>query len=155
MASLETAATPTSDAQCTKANAKADTDSPISKPWDTLKVSHSKRVLKSSIARELIRLEATEPAATWLSKDPRRRKDVSNARVLFSNHLEDDVVKQQKKVISMFPGSVPLMSEFFVQSYSEVRDNCLILIDFGTIQSTHSFISCRSLQIGLHAQITC
>ncbi|KAL9430815.1 hypothetical protein AB3S75_026082 [Citrus x aurantiifolia] len=55
---------------------------------------------KSSLLKELIRLDVPEliPDFTW--KDLRRRRDMSHVRVLFSQHLDDDVIKRQKKQIS-------------------------------------------------------
>ncbi|GLU07461.1 hypothetical protein SLE2022_244180 [Rubroshorea leprosula] len=53
---------------------------------------------KSSLLKELVKLSIPEriPDFTW--KDLRRRRDSTCIRVLFSQHLDDDTIKQQKKI---------------------------------------------------------
>lgn len=58
-----------------------------------------KNLPKSFLLKELIRLGAPDqsiPDITW--KDLRRRRDMAHVRVLFSQHLDGDIIKQQKKV---------------------------------------------------------
>ena len=57
-----------------------------------------KNLPKSFLLKELIRLGNPEskPDITW--KDLRRRRDMAHVRVLFSQHLDGDIIKQQKKV---------------------------------------------------------
>ncbi|XP_020529795.1 uncharacterized protein LOC18445180 isoform X3 [Amborella trichopoda] len=53
---------------------------------------------KSTLRRELIRLDAAEPEVSpTLKSAGRRKRYMSSVRVLFSHHLDDDIVKQQKK----------------------------------------------------------
>lgn len=98
---LEMAAVSLSNAQEKKVIAKPDMASPVTKAQDTPKLSRSQHIQKLSFVRELRRLETTEPATAWVLKDSRRRKDKSKIRVLFSNNLDEDVIKQQKKVTLM------------------------------------------------------
>ncbi|XP_031250878.1 uncharacterized protein LOC116108784 [Pistacia vera] len=58
----------------------------------------SKNLPKSSLLKELIKLGVPEsiPDFTW--KELRRRKDTAHVRVLFSQHLDDSVIKHQKKI---------------------------------------------------------
>ncbi|ONK67545.1 uncharacterized protein A4U43_C05F1150 [Asparagus officinalis] len=90
------------DAQDGENNAKLDIISPIRKAQETQKISCSKYTKKVSTSRELLRLEATEQEGTWLSKDSRRRKDMSKVCILFSNHLDVNVIKRQKKILARF-----------------------------------------------------
>jgi len=88
-----------------------------------------KNLPKSFLLKELIRLGAPEsiPDLTW--KDLRKRRDMAYVRVLFSQHLDDNIIKQQKKVdLGSF-----LISELFLfastlhakQSY-KLHLNCFL-----------------------------
>jgi len=88
-----------------------------------------KNLPKSFLLKELIRLGAPEsiPDHTW--KDLRKRRDMAYVRVLFSQHLDDNIIKQQKKVdLGSF-----LISELFLfastlhakQSY-KLHLNCFL-----------------------------
>ncbi|KAK0581087.1 hypothetical protein LWI29_009911 [Acer saccharum] len=59
----------------------------------------NKNLPKSSLLKELIRLGGVPesiPDFPW--KDLRRRRDLTYVKVLFSQHLDDDVIKQQKRI---------------------------------------------------------
>ncbi|MED6158908.1 hypothetical protein PIB30_037369 [Stylosanthes scabra] len=58
----------------------------------------NKRLPKSPLLKELIRLGVSEPTSALVFEDPRQRRDMAFVRVLFSQHLDDSVVKRQKKV---------------------------------------------------------
>lgn len=53
---------------------------------------------KSSLLKELIRLGVPKSLPCFTSMDLRRRKDMAHVRVLFSQHLDAEIIKQQKKV---------------------------------------------------------
>ncbi|GAV79073.1 hypothetical protein CFOL_v3_22538 [Cephalotus follicularis] len=55
---------------------------------------------KSYLLKELIRLGIPEsiPDSAW--KNLRRRRNIAYVRVLFSQHLDDDIIKQQKKILA-------------------------------------------------------
>lgn len=53
---------------------------------------------KSSVARELLKLDPESSLPNQERKDSRRRKDMAAVSILFSHHLDDDVIKRQKKV---------------------------------------------------------
>lgn len=61
-----------------------------------------KNLPKSSLLKELVRLGVPKSMSEIMSKDPRHRRDLTNVRVLFSQHLDDSVLKQQQKVIYRF-----------------------------------------------------
>ncbi|CAI9300528.1 unnamed protein product [Lactuca saligna] len=60
---------------------------------------HKKSSTSSSLRNELPRLGISESAPVFMSKDLRRRRSKVEIRVLFSQSLDDDVVKQQRKIL--------------------------------------------------------
>ncbi|KAL5793047.1 hypothetical protein ACOSP7_001641 [Xanthoceras sorbifolium] len=58
----------------------------------------NKNLPKSYLLKELFRLGVPESIPDFSWKDLRRRRDITYVRVLFSQHLDDDVIKQQKKI---------------------------------------------------------
>lgn len=73
------------------------TASPICAGEEYFRKSCEKRLSGSRLLKEVTGL--TEPLALPSSKESRKRRNLSNLRVLFSHHLDEDVIKQQKKVI--------------------------------------------------------
>lgn len=71
--------------------------SPTFSPVSTSKGS-SRSLSKASVARELLKLDHENVLSNQQRKDSRRRKDMANVSILFSHHLDDDVIKRQKKV---------------------------------------------------------
>lgn len=61
-----------------------------------------KNLPKSSLLKELIRLGVSESMPDLTGKDLRQRRDMSYVQVLFSQHLDESIIKQQKKVNSCF-----------------------------------------------------
>lgn len=72
--------------------------SPICKGDEYHKQSCRKNLLGSSLSREVNSLLSTGREPTSAVKDSRRRRDMASVRVLFSRHLDADIIKQQKKV---------------------------------------------------------
>ncbi|KAI3760059.1 hypothetical protein L1987_50448 [Smallanthus sonchifolius] len=67
---------------------------------NTKRVSVStKKKFTSSLKKELTRLGFTESFPGFISKDLRKSREKLEARVLFSQNLDDDVVKQQRKIM--------------------------------------------------------
>lgn len=56
---------------------------------------------RSPLMKELSRLGFAESLPEFVSKDLRRRRNMANVQVLFSQSLNDDIRKQQKKVLRM------------------------------------------------------
>lgn len=58
----------------------------------------NKNLPKSSLLKEILIIGVPEsrPDLTW--KDLRRRRDIAHVQVLFSQHLDKNIIKQQKKV---------------------------------------------------------
>lgn len=66
---------------------------------DISKISAHKSLSRSSLTRELARLESTSTSPSKLN-DMRRKKDMGSFQICFSNHLSQDVIKQQKKILA-------------------------------------------------------
>ncbi|CAN6340605.1 unnamed protein product [Urochloa humidicola] len=73
--------------------------SPTFSPVNPAKGS-SRSLSKSSIARELLKLDPENTLSNQQRKDSRRRKDIATVSILFSHHLDDDVIKRQKKILT-------------------------------------------------------
>lgn len=56
--------------------------------------------------KELQSPSAAGPETTTSPKDSRKRRDMTDVRVLFSHHLDDDIIKHQKKVLSVFSSTL-------------------------------------------------
>lgn len=56
------------------------------------------KVSRKELQRELRSLNAIRPELVTPSKDSRKRKDMTDVRILFSHHLDEDIIKHQKKV---------------------------------------------------------
>ncbi|XP_061366507.1 uncharacterized protein LOC133309725 [Gastrolobium bilobum] len=63
------------------------------------KKPHDKNQPKSSLLKEIIRLGTPESTSDTIWKDLRHRRDMACVRVLFSQHLDDSVINQQKKIM--------------------------------------------------------
>lgn len=74
--------------------------SPVCMGDEYFKQSCKKNLSKSSLIKELRSLSPIEPEPISPLKDMRKRRDLANVRVLFSNHLNDDTIKQQKKILA-------------------------------------------------------
>ncbi|CAL4910351.1 unnamed protein product [Urochloa decumbens] len=73
--------------------------SPTFSPANPSKGS-SRSLSKSSVARELLKLDPENALSNQQRKDSRRRKDMATVSILFSHHLDDDVIKRQKKILA-------------------------------------------------------
>ncbi|KAF9601974.1 hypothetical protein IFM89_024520 [Coptis chinensis] len=65
------------------------------------KQSCRKKISRSSLVIELTRLDSNEISLSNspASKDLRKRRDLAGVRALFSHHLDEDVIRQQKKIL--------------------------------------------------------
>lgn len=117
--------------------------SPICKGDEYLKQSCRKNLLGSSLSREVNSLLSTglEPASAV--KDSRRRRDMASVRVLFSRHLDADIIKQQKKILSrlgaLVASSMSDASHFVTDEFTRTR-NMLEAIAFGKPVVTHLWL---------------
>ncbi|KAK9065584.1 hypothetical protein SSX86_014985 [Deinandra increscens subsp. villosa] len=98
---------------------------------------------RPSLIQELNDLFSTDSLIRTPSKDTRQRRDVSLIRVLFSRHLDGDIIKQQKKILSRLGASESsLMSNathFIADSFARTR-NMLEAIALGKPIVTHLWL---------------
>lgn len=73
--------------------------SPVCMGNEYYKQSCKKSPSKSCLLKEIRDLTATGLVSGSLSTESRKRKDMNEVRVLYSQHLDEDIIKQQKKVI--------------------------------------------------------
>ncbi|KAF5951023.1 hypothetical protein HYC85_013016 [Camellia sinensis] len=116
--------------------------SPICKGDEYFKQSCRKNLSKS-LMKEISSLVSNGPEPTSIMKDSRRRRDMANVRVLFSHHLDDDTIKQQKKVLARFGASVASSiseaTQFITDKFVRTR-NMLEAIAFGKPVVTHLWL---------------
>lgn len=66
--------------------------------------SEYKQSCRKNLSRACLVKEMSSLCAAWTGpisepKDTRKRRDLSDVRVLFSHHLDEDIIKQQRKVV--------------------------------------------------------
>ncbi|KAK9146824.1 hypothetical protein Sjap_006727 [Stephania japonica] len=105
--------------------------------------SCKKSLSKSSLLRELLNLDAHEKIRTPTLKEFRKRKDMVSARVLLSNHLDEDIIKQQKKILGRLGASVASSASeathFVADNFVRTR-NMLEAIAHGKPVVTHLWL---------------
>ncbi|KAI3978727.1 hypothetical protein MKX01_015902 [Papaver californicum] len=97
---------------------------------------------KPSLARELSNLYM-DALHTPSSKDLRKRRDIGSIHVLFSRHLGDAIIKQQKKILARLGASVASSSlgatHFVADKFVRTR-NMLEAIALGKLVVTHLWL---------------
>ncbi|VFQ86127.1 unnamed protein product [Cuscuta campestris] len=115
--------------------------SPICAGDEYHKRSCRSSALRSSLIRELNSLQSD--GVPMNVKDSRRRRDMTNVRVLFSRHLDHDITKQQKKILTRLGASLASsMSDathFVTDEFVRTR-NILEAIAFGKPVVTHLWL---------------
>ncbi|CAK8544252.1 unnamed protein product [Lathyrus sativus] len=98
---------------------------------------------KSSLLKELVRLGAPKSTSEMMNKDPRHRKDMTNVRVLFSQHLDDSVLKQQQKILARLNISTASSSmeatHFIADKFTRTK-NMLETMALGNLVLTHLWL---------------
>ncbi|KAE9594626.1 hypothetical protein Lal_00037453 [Lupinus albus] len=101
------------------------------------------RVFRTELRRELLSLSAIKPELTTPSKDSRKRRDMTDVRILYSHHLDEDIVKHQKKVLSRLgvsvASSIADATHFIADQFVRTR-NMLEAIAYGKPVVTHLWI---------------
>ncbi|KAL3641957.1 hypothetical protein CASFOL_012772 [Castilleja foliolosa] len=80
--------------------------SPICMGDEYHKQSCRKNLSRSNLFTEINNVVTGSPGPYRGTKESRKRKDITSIRVLFSQHLDEDVVKHQKKVLAKLGGAV-------------------------------------------------
>ncbi|CAA3005236.1 Hypothetical predicted protein [Olea europaea subsp. europaea] len=119
--------------------------SPICMGEEYHKQSCRKNLSKLSLMKEINSLISSAPRSSSPMKDSRKRRDVTNVRVLFSQHLDSDVIKQQQKILARlgasFTSSVSDATHFVADEFVRTR-NMLEAIAFGKPVATHLWLEC-------------
>ncbi|KAE9593857.1 putative BRCT domain-containing protein [Lupinus albus] len=107
------------------------------------KKPYNKNLPKSPLFKELNRLGVSEFRQDLSWKDLRQRRDMTYVRVLFSQHLDDSVIKQQKKILARFNLSVASSSmeatHFVADKFTRTK-NMLETMAFGKFVVTHFWL---------------
>ncbi|KAL0367653.1 UNVERIFIED_CONTAM: hypothetical protein Sradi_3655400 [Sesamum radiatum] len=117
--------------------------SPICMGDEYHKQSCRKNLSRFSLIREINNLVTASPGPYSGTKDSRKRKDITNIKVLFSQHLDVDVTKQQKRILARLGGAVASsMSDathFVADEFVRTR-NMLEAIAYGKPVVTHLWL---------------
>ncbi|KAL2660866.1 hypothetical protein AAZV13_03G168100 [Glycine max] len=102
-----------------------------------------KTLPKTSVLKELIRLGAPKFTSDKMWKDLRHRRDMTDVRVLFSQHLDDSIMKQQKKILARLNISVASCSmeatHFIADKFTRTR-NMLETMALGKLVVNHLWL---------------
>ncbi|TMW90966.1 hypothetical protein EJD97_014985 [Solanum chilense] len=117
--------------------------SPICMGDEYQKQSCRKNMSRSALMREIISLHTTGTQVGSTLKDSRKRREMTNVRILFSQHLDPDIIKQQKKIIARLgASSASSMSDathFMADEFVRTR-NMLEAIAAGKPVVTHLWL---------------
>ncbi|KAK7332226.1 hypothetical protein VNO80_28975 [Phaseolus coccineus] len=101
------------------------------------------KVSRKELNRELQSLSDIRPELLTPSKDSRKRRDMTNVRVLYSRHLDEDIIKHQKKILARLGvsvvSSIADATHFIADQFVRTR-NMLEAIAFGKLVVTHLWI---------------
>lgn len=117
--------------------------SPICMGDEYLKQSCRMSRIRSSLIQEVCSLAPTGETLISPTKDTRKRRDMSLICVLFSRHLDGDIVKQQKKILSRLgaseSSSMSDATHFIADDFVRTR-NMLEAIALGKPVVTHLWL---------------
>ncbi|KAJ0092546.1 hypothetical protein Patl1_25550 [Pistacia atlantica] len=117
--------------------------SPVCMGNEYLRQSCKKNLSKSCLMREISSLSPTEPEPISPLKDLRKRRDMSSIRVLFSHHLDEDIIKRQKKILARLGASEAISitdaTHFITDQFVRTR-NILEAIASGKPVVTHLWL---------------
>ncbi|KAF7813696.1 PAX-interacting protein 1 [Senna tora] len=106
-------------------------------------VTFYKQTCNRELLRELRSLSDSGLEYTTPSKDLRKRRDMTDVRILYSQHLDQDIIKHQKKILARLGVSVATSimdaTHFIADSFMRTR-NMLEAIASGKPVVTHLWI---------------
>lgn len=116
---------------------------PVYKGAENCKQLLKKSSSRSPLMKELSRLGFAESLPEFVSKDLRRRRNMANVQVLFSQSLDDDIIKQQRKILARLGISVASCcseaTHFITDRFVRTR-NMLEAIALGKPVVTHLWL---------------
>ncbi|XP_055962232.1 uncharacterized protein LOC126688307 isoform X2 [Mercurialis annua] len=98
---------------------------------------------KSSLSKELLRLGIPDSKPGLKFKDLRKKMNTSDVKVLFSQHLDDDIIRQQKKIIARLGiaiASCSMDATHFIADHFVRTRNMLEAIALGKPVVTHLWL---------------
>ncbi|KAF8038184.1 hypothetical protein BT93_B0904 [Corymbia citriodora subsp. variegata] len=105
--------------------------------------SCKKNLSRSYLRNEIKSLNASGPQPSSAYKDMRKRRDMSDICVLYSHHLDDDIIKQQKKILARLGASavssIAEATHFITDKFVRTR-NMLEAIASGKLVVTHLWL---------------
>ncbi|XP_030473836.2 uncharacterized protein LOC115691368 [Syzygium oleosum] len=105
--------------------------------------SCKKNLSRSYLRNEIKSLNASGPRPSSSYKDMRKRRDMSDISVLYSHHLDDDIIKQQKKILARLGASavssIAEATHFITDKFVRTR-NMLEAIASGKPVVTHLWL---------------
>lgn len=117
--------------------------SPVCMGSEYYKQSCKKNLSKSSLLKELRDLTAPGLVSRSFPMESRKRKDMNDVRVLYSQHLDEDIIKQQKKTLTRLGvtavSSMAEATHFIADKFVRTR-NMLEAIALGKLVVTHLWI---------------
>ncbi|XP_038875633.1 uncharacterized protein LOC120068034 [Benincasa hispida] len=120
-----------------------NTASPVCIGSEYYKQSCKKNLSKSSLLKELRDLTAPGLVSRSFPTESRKRKDMNDVRVLYSQHLDEDIIKQQKKTLTRLGvtvvSSMTEATHFIADKFVRTR-NMLEAIALGKLVVTHQWI---------------
>ncbi|XP_059453984.1 uncharacterized protein LOC132184374 isoform X2 [Corylus avellana] len=137
-----------SDSACTTptpVNCKTpeNTLSPVCMGNEYFKQSCKRNLSRLSLLKEIRSLSAAQPEPSSALKDSRKRRDVTYVRVLYSQHLDEDIIKQQKKILARLgisiASSITDATHFIADQFVRTR-NMLEAIASGKPVVTHLWL---------------
>nr|KYP62833.1 PAX-interacting protein 1 [Cajanus cajan] len=98
---------------------------------------------RKELHRELQSLSTIKPELLTPSKDSRKRRDMTDVRILYSHHLDEDIIKHQKKILARLgvsvASSIADATHFIADQFVRTR-NLLEAIASGKPVVTHLWI---------------
>ncbi|KAB1214067.1 PAX-interacting protein 1 [Morella rubra] len=136
-----------SDSACTttpvKCQVPENSISPVCMGDEYFKISCKRNLSRPSLLKEIRSLSIARPEPVSVSKDSRKRRDMTDVRVLYSHHLDEDVIKQQKKILARLgislASSVMDATHFIADQFVRTR-NMLEAIASGKPVVTHLWL---------------
>ncbi|GMH18796.1 hypothetical protein Nepgr_020637 [Nepenthes gracilis] len=117
--------------------------SPLCIGSEYYKQSCKKNLSRSSLIKEIRSLTSTGLECTFDHKYLRKRRDMSSVRVLFSHHLDEDITRQQKKILgrlgASLASSISDATHFVADKFVRTR-NMLEAIACGKPVVTHLWL---------------
>ncbi|KAG4956165.1 hypothetical protein JHK85_042545 [Glycine max] len=119
--------------------------SPICMGDEYYKQSCNRNLSRSckELHREFQSLSDIRPELLTPSKDSRKRRDMTDVRILYSHHLDEDILKHQKKILARLgvsvASSIADATHFIANQFVRTR-NMVEAIAFGKPVVTHLWI---------------